>query len=117
MAIFLNHFTGKSLQHRFVGNVTDKVVTVLLVDHAHLCTGLAEFLGNTKANPLSSAGHHHALIFEIDIPFPVNDQYTRKFTQSQRISPSLFPKNTCRINENWQKSKAKQKNSLRFSII
>ena len=53
---------GVLAQH--LGDVAHKVVALLLVNHIHYGSLLAELIGNASANATGAAGHNHYFIFK-----------------------------------------------------
>ena len=57
----------KILQHLFVGDITHKMTSRLLVNHTNMCASLAEGLGNATPYTLCATRHDSYFIFEIHI--------------------------------------------------
>ena len=63
--IFLDDLAGKTLQYLFVSDITHKVISRLLVNHADVRTCLEELLGNAAPYALCAACYDRYFIFKI----------------------------------------------------
>ena len=68
MAAVVKHMLSKSFKHRFIRDITNKMLSLSLINHKNRRTTVSEFLCNAPSNPVRAPGDHHNLIPEHPIP-------------------------------------------------
>lgn len=64
MTIFSDDLLSKPFQNLLVGNVTYKMLTLLLVNHADIGTGFPELVGNALPDTLCATRYYGYFFFE-----------------------------------------------------
>ena len=65
MPVLPYHLLRKLFQHPLVGDVSDEMVSWLLVDYTDSCSGFAELVCDTTADALCPTGNDGDLVLEL----------------------------------------------------
>ena len=62
--MFAQYLSSKSLQHLFPGDVSNEMLSLLLVNHIYYGSLLTELIGNASANSVCTTSYYDYFIFK-----------------------------------------------------